>query len=394
MGNGRLLSRVLILHSRVGGGHQSAAQALAAALGSAQPGLGVQLADVYVDHASFPVSRFPTYYARLARYHPRLWGLVFSVSNAASSQAAPIRLTSVLRPFLRPGLIRLLELERPDLVVSVLPGVNDLLVEALRSAPQPARFEVVLTDWAAIHRSWIAPGVDHYTAPNETAHQDCLRFGAEPELVDVVGIPLRPQFRADSAPAAGRAATLRGIGLAPDRFTVLAMVGAEGSPRAFANIAALADLPLDAQLVVVCGRNQRLRRQVEALGGGLPRRALGFVDHIADLMRASDLLVTKAGGVTLAEGFACGVPVIVHDVLPGQETGNASYVRARQAAVYAPTGAELRQAVAELANDPDQRAELVRHGNELARPDAAERIASAMLTRLDRVSSERARRAG
>ena len=58
----------------------------------------------------------------------------------------------------------------------------------------------------------------------------------------------------------------------------------------------------------------------------MPLHALGFVDNVAELMRAADMLVTKAGGLTLAEAFCCGVPVVVHDVLPGQEAGNLEYV--------------------------------------------------------------------
>jgi processive 1,2-diacylglycerol beta-glucosyltransferase len=317
-------------------------------------------------------------YARLARYHPRLWELLFHATNRADLGPGG---AALLRPLIQPRLAALLEQEQPDLIVSVLPVVNSLLVDAAGRLPRPARLEVVLTDWAEIHRTWVAPGVDFYTAPTDQARQDCHGYGVPPVAIQVVGIPVRAQFTTGSGGESARISVLRELGLEPSRFTILAMVGAEGSPRALRNIAALTDLPLAAQLIVVCGRNRCLLDQVEALPGRLPRRTLGFVHNVADLMRSCDLLVTKAGGVTLAEAFTSGVPVVLHDLLPGQEAGNMRYVLRHEAAVFAPNGAALRQAVTTLFEQPERRAALAASGRDLARPEAAATIASALLRR-------------
>jgi processive 1,2-diacylglycerol beta-glucosyltransferase len=114
----------------------------------------------------------------------------------------------------------------------------------------------------------------------------------------------------------------------------------------------------------------------------LPVQVVGFVDNVAELMRAADLLVTKAGGVTLAEAFASEVPVVVADVLPGQEAGNVAYAREHQAAAHARTPRALAEIVRRLRAQPDERAALARAGRALATPDAAPRIAAAMLNRL------------
>jgi UDP-N-acetylglucosamine:LPS N-acetylglucosamine transferase len=165
------------------------------------------------------------------------------------------------------------------------------------------------------------------------------------------------------------------------RFTILAMVGAEGSPRALSNIARLAQLELDAQLLVVCGHNDQLRRHVERLTTGLPLRAVGFVDNVADLMRACDLLVTKAGGVTLAEAFSCGLPVVVHDVLPGQEAGNLQYVLGHEAVLFAPDADSLAGIVHDLVQDPPRRGALAERGARLARQSASQQIVRSLLDR-------------
>src|SRR5215216_4311989 len=162
--------RVLIVHSRVGGGHLSAARALAEELESTGEAY-TRLIDAYVDCGRFPVTMFPAAYARLARNHPRLWWTVY---HATDTRVDP---KHVLRPFLSRGVTRVLQEYQPDLVVSVLPAVNGVLAQA--SARTGARLEVVLTDWHSVHRFWVARGVQHYTVPTTSARADCVRFGAD-----------------------------------------------------------------------------------------------------------------------------------------------------------------------------------------------------------------------
>ncbi|MDQ3809009.1 MAG: glycosyltransferase [Chloroflexota bacterium] len=349
--------RVVLVYSRVGGGHLSAARALAEALEGG--GATTQLVDVYLECARFPVSMFPRAYAQLARHHPRLWSILFHASNSG------LDARRVLGPFLRTGLRRLIHRYRPRVVLSVLPVVNGLLAEV-------ARTEVVLTDWHSVHRFWVAPGVAHYTAPTESARHDCIVVGAPADAVDAIGIPVRRGFV--------EAARRRSPG--PGPLAVLVMVGAEGSPRALESLRALLQAPIDGRVTIVCGRNDQLQRQVRSLPSRLPVEALGFVEDVPDLMRSADLLITKAGGVTLAEAFCCGLPTVVYDVLPGQEQGNLSYALRHGAVMYARTPAALARVVADLFSDPVRRDQLAQAAYRLARPDAAARIAARVLARL------------
>jgi UDP-N-acetylglucosamine:LPS N-acetylglucosamine transferase len=357
----------------VGGGHLSAARALADELEST--GLvSARLADIYLESGRFPLGYFPAGYARLARSHPHIWTALYRSTERADP-------TAVLNLFLRSGVDTLLRTERPDLVVSVLPLVNGVLAEA--TAQRALRLEVVLTDWFHIHRLWIAPGVQHYTAPTEAARKELIRRGVDPESIDSIGIPIRSTFAEASGGADLRARVLTGLQLDPARFTLLAMVGAEGSPAALRNVARLSMLDLPAQLIVICGRNETLRQKVARLPARIPVRALGFVNTIPDLMRAADVVVTKAGGLTLAEAFSCGAPVVVHDILPGQEAGNLEYALRNHAAEFGATPAELERIVRALYADPDRRQRLAERGARLARPAAARQIAENILRRAE-----------
>jgi UDP-N-acetylglucosamine:LPS N-acetylglucosamine transferase len=364
--------RVVLVYSRVGGGHLSAARALAEEL-EATGEATATLVDAYVEYGQVPVTWFPALYARLARYHPHLWSMVYHGSQRLDPQR-------ILGPFLRRGFKCMLAEQQPDLVVSVLPGVNGLLGEATKLLQ--ARLEVVLTDWHAVHRYWVGAGVEHYTTPTESARQDCIRFGAPASAVSVLGIPVRRKFREVVDRATVRQKCLSELGLDPRRFTVLTMVGAEGSPRALKNVARLAQLDRDLQLLVICGRNADLRQQVEQLQTRTPLLAVGFVDNVAELMSSADVLVTKAGGLTLAEAFSRAVATVVHDVLAGQEAGNLEYVLQHKAVEHAPDPPALGGLIAALFDDPGRRAALAERGARLARPAAAQEIARDLLGRL------------
>lgn len=368
-----------IISSRVGGGHQSVAQALAEAFADLdRDDLDVAVDDLYLELARFPASRFPWLYATMTRSHPRLWRFVFNVTNRPPKRG---RFELLGESIGGPRLARALAERRPDVVISVLPGVNGFIARSLARHGSPSPVEVVVTDWADIHLGWLSARVSHYNVPTEAAAETCRAAGIPASSVSVVGFPVRRQFAQARPSDAGRRAARERLGLPIGRFIVLAMVGTEGSAGALAHLAALGWADLDAEIVVVCGRNERLRRRVAALGHPGHVRALGFVEGIADLMTASDLLVTKPGGVTLAEAFCCGVPVLAFDPLPGQEERNARYVVSKGAAMLATGPNGLVELATDLRRSPTRRASLAASGTALARPSAATDTALAIISR-------------
>ncbi len=353
--------QVQIFTSVVGGGHRSVAAALAEALADlSRADLEVWVDDLYVDLARWPASRFPRLYAAATRDHPWIWRTVYRLTNRPPGRG---RLELLGDPIGGPRLGRLLVQRRPDTVVSTLPGVNGFVARSLGRHGLRPNLEVIVTDWADVHLSWVARGVSHYTVPKESVAQTCRRAGVPPTAIRVLRLPLRRQLAAPpdvrSAPAAREAYGLRGRLRHPgnDRH--------RGSARALDHLAALTRIPLDADIVVVCGRNERLREQVRALGGPSPVHALGFIDEVAALMRAADLLVTKPRGVTLAEAFCVGLPVLAFDPLAGQEEANARFAVAHGAAELAQSPRHVAELATELRWSAPRRAELAGGGARL-----------------------------
>jgi 1,2-diacylglycerol 3-beta-galactosyltransferase len=361
----------------VGGGHQSIASALAAAIERQQPGAVVaKPTDVYLDHSRFPVTLFPRLYAGLVRHHPALWSLLFRLTNTPSTSAVP-----TLNYFLSSGISQLLVTERPDIIISVIPLINGVIARSISIMINRPRFEVFVTEWCDIHHSWIAPGIDHYLVPTLDVKRDCVRFGVAPAKIDVVGFPVREEFfRTDEI--VRRVDVLRSMDLEILKFTVLFMVGAEGSPRSLLFISHLLSLNIDAQVIIVCGRDDVLFTKVKGIRSRMRFKALGFVRDVAALMRCTDLLVTKAGASTLAEAFAVGIPVIVNDVVPGQEMGNVRFAAGRGAVWVAESPQRLGGMIVEAIRSPDKCAALRAGGEGLSSAGAAQAAAAALLARL------------
>ena len=357
----------------------SVARALAEGLRAlGEPSLDVWIDDLYVDLARFPAGRFPWMYAITTRRMPWLWRAFYRATDRPPRRR-PFRLAEDALG--GPGLRRILGERRPDAVVSVLPGIADFTARSLASVGVSATIEVVVTDWSDIHLGWASHAATHYSVPTESAAATLRDAGVPGEKVTVAGFPVREQFVGLRLDEASRRAARDRLGLPPNRFVLLAMVGTEGSPAALAHLRALAMAPIDAEILVVCGRNARLQRRVSRLETVNSLRALAYVEDVASLMLASDLLVTKAGGVTLAEAFCCGVPVVVFDPLPGQEEGNARFVTAQGAAELATSPRELASIVSELRWSPAHRSSLREHGARLATSGAALRTAAAILQR-------------
>jgi len=378
--------QVQIVSSRVGGGHQSVAQALREALLQVQPDpIQVWIDDLYVNLSRRPAARFPWFYATVTRRYPWLWRYIFDVTNRPPSGPRYNWIGDVIGG---PALGRLIAERRPDAVVTVLPGTTGFIARSVIRSGIAANIEVVVTDWADVHLGWASTFPAQYTVPTDNAVRTLTSVGIPPSCVDRHGFPVREQFsKVERGPKAKRRARER-LNLPQDRYLILAMAGTEGSPAALAHLGAVARAPLDADLVVVCGRNRRLFRRVERLEAVNPVRPLAFVENVADLMVASDVLLTKTGGVTLAEAFCCGLPVLAFDPLPGQEEGNARYAVACGAAELATSPAHLATLATELRRSPERRAALSAAGRCLASPGAAMDTARAIVERIRHAAPE------
>ncbi|HSD30091.1 MAG TPA: galactosyldiacylglycerol synthase [Vicinamibacteria bacterium] len=239
----------------------------------------------------------------------------------------------------RPAIVRTLaawlrEQPRPAAVISVMPNFNGVMRDAIREAIPGTPLVVVLTDFADFPpRFWIEPGLDRVVVGTDEAREQALAIGIPEERVSrVSGMVMHPRFyRAGGPSVRGRVREELGFGEAD--FAVTLLFGGKGSPEMAQLSERLLATDPAFRVVAICGENPRLHARLAPLearaAGRLVR--LGFTDRVAELLAASDLLVTKPGPGSLSEAFHQGVPVVVTrnvHTIP-QERFNTDFVRDR-----------------------------------------------------------------
>jgi 1,2-diacylglycerol 3-beta-galactosyltransferase len=253
----------------------------------------------------------------------------------------------LLRPFVSQSLRR----HNPDLIVSVHPLLQSVVVRAVSRRRQAMPFVTVVSDLITIHPVWFDPAVTLCFVPSEEGHRQALQAGLRPEQLRQFGLPIRPAFARAPRPVAE---LRQSQGMVVDAPAVLIVSGGEGmGPVDEIARAVAARLATDSattgrlagQLVVVCGRNRELYDTLQAHAWPVPALVKGFVDDIWNWMAACDCIITKAGPGTIAEALALGVPILLSGYIPGQETGNVPYV--------------LKHGVGAYVEDPWQIAEVI-----------------------------------
>jgi 1,2-diacylglycerol 3-beta-galactosyltransferase len=371
---------LLFLVADTGGGHRASAEAVARRLAAAHPGrFATHVLDPFVQASPRLVGRVVGLYSPITRYTPWMWGALYHATNSRAAVAA-LR-GSALR-LVEPGLREVVTTLRPAAVVSFHPLLNHVAWRALRSLPGPRiPLATVITDLVDVHASWTCAEVDAVVTSSPGGLDRARRAGVPASRCFDLGLPVDDSF-ASPAPAGSARRSLRvRLGLTPDRFTVLLSGGGEGSGGLPRRAQALLDGVPDADVVVICGRNEKARAALESLRASSPElgprlRVLGFVRNMPEWMRACDLLITKAGPGTIAEALCSRVPLLLTSHLPGQERGNVDFVVDTGAGRYVPRVDDMVSAVRELSQPGSASLvamrEALRHA---ARPQATAQIA-------------------
>ena len=324
------MREVLLFTIDAGGGHRSAARAL------------VDAAEETQTSWAFRVENFQETLLRLDLLK-RLTGVsledAYNLILRRHWNALMVPLLRLMHAGIRirrPAIVRMLTKwlqaqPRPAAVVSVMPNFNGVMRDALRVAHPGVPLIVVLTDFADFPpRFWIEPGIDRLGVGADEAREQALALGVPAERVSrVSGMILNPTFYRRGGAEAGKALREE-MGLGPEDLIVTLLFGGKGSPEMLPLTHALLEADPDWTVIAICGDNPGLLERLAALEQrhGRRLRRLGFTDRVAELMAASDVLVTKPGPGSLAEAFHQRVPVVVvrnRHTIP-QERFNTDYV--------------------------------------------------------------------
>jgi 1,2-diacylglycerol 3-beta-galactosyltransferase len=324
------MKQILILTADYGYGHRSAANAIAEALRETH---GKDCQVEIVNPLDDP--RAPAFfkenqndYDRLVREMPDLYKLGYQVSESRLvgdliKGTFTLALFNVLREIIRQ--------KQPDIIVCTYLFYQGILSAVFASEKRHIPLLTVVTDLETVQSLWFHPAADLCLVPTQTVYDLAIEAGLPPEKVKITGIPVRPELvKGDQDQASLR----RSLGWRPDLFTVLA-IGSKRIEHLYDALRVLNHSGLPIQLVVVSGGDDELYRRFQETEWHVETHCYNFVAEMGTFMRAADCILSKAGGLTVSEALACGLPLILIDVIPGQETGNANHVVSGNAGVLA-----------------------------------------------------------
>ncbi|NTU79070.1 MAG: UDP-N-acetylglucosamine--LPS N-acetylglucosamine transferase [Chloroflexales bacterium] len=368
---------ILIVHASLGTGHASAAAALSEAFRRHERDAVV--VDV-LDYAN-PIMRaaLNQYFKQTSQRTPQLYKLLYDQSDTTDVEEAfsgNRLLTSLERPFLSQFEQLVADL-RPEAVISVHPVPGHILAHNKQIGTLPQPLYVVITDYMA-HSSWLVPDVDRYFVPSEFTRRGLMLRGVPDARIGVTGIPVGLEITEPKEPAALR----ERYQLPRDRPVITLFGGGIDAERVRLMVTQMLDGGTPGVLVVVAGRNEQLEAALADLGDGpfMGLRRYGKVDHVDDLIAASDLVISKAGGLIVSEVMARGTPMVIIDPVPGQEEWNADVVAGAGAGIQLRMPETVPAAALYLLSQPERLALMGRQARLIGRPQAALDIAESVLS--------------
>jgi processive 1,2-diacylglycerol beta-glucosyltransferase len=361
--------RILIVSASAGAGHVRAGDALLAECH--RRGL---TDSAHWDLLKYTTPLFRHLYAKtyldIVNRAPRMMGWIYDQTDTPWKGEKRRLFFEQLnaQPFLRA-----LKKFQPDIILCThfTPGV--LISHLYDNGQFPVAPSIVLTDFDC-HAMWLAPSYRHYFVAVDEAKAYVAALGIEPAAIHVTGIPIDPIF----SQLRDRTEMRRLHNLALDRPVLLVTAGGFGVGPMVPLIQQLLQIKPAAQIVALAGKSKKLLDQLTRFRSTLPDPAallpIGFTREIDQLMAAADLLISKPGGLTVAESLARGLPMCIVNPIPGQEQRNADLLLESGAAIKCNNLLTVSYKIERLLNDPGHLAALRKNTQTLAHPNAARDI--------------------
>ena len=335
-----MAKRVLIVSARMGAGHDGAAKELAKTL--TERGFEVETRD-FLDAAPFVGRLLERTYELQLDHAQWSYEALFRISSTVKSIKPPIVTLFYLIFF--PKIRKWIKELDIDIVMATYPFASLVLGRARRSTIRPMKIPTYtfLTDFS-VHTMWVDEGVDGYLAVHNISVRQVQQLVNKTPVV--VGPAVSDKFRTISME---NMMDLRNeFGIPLNASCALIVAGSWGVGDLKDTLNSLSFSP-EIFPVVVCGKNEALRLDLERKGNGL---ILGWTDKMPELMRACDVVIQNAGGLTALEAFAANVPVVSFNPLKGHGLRNVIQMEAAGVSLWAKNRDELIEVIHELKEHP------------------------------------------
>lgn len=363
--------RILILSASTGGGHMKASTAIKAHILSKDKNAIVEISDTLKYISPILDKTISDGYEYLAKKVPKMYGIMYKQSNKETALNSFVYKFNAL---FSKKLIPLLEDFKPDVIVSTHPFTTEMFSNLKDILNIKIPLICIMTDYAP-HKAWLNKNVDAYIVANNKMVNAMVNSGINQNIIYPYGIPIEDSFFTKKE----RTATLKEIGLSDALPTILIMAGSFGVTDILKIYNRIIKINIDFQIIIITGRNKKLYESFEKIlyreeslltfgkhsikkphinksKKEIPTKntkLIYFTNEVSKYMFASDLIITKPGGLTVSEALACNLPMAIFNAIPGQEEENADFLIDNNMAVRLGKGSSCEKTIQKLLSDRD-----------------------------------------
>lgn len=263
-----------------------------------------------------------------------------------------------------------------DVVINTFP-MQALPIYKQRTKPG-IPFINVLTDFC-LHTRWISDGIDYFFVACNSLKNELMDTGINGNKITISGIPIKEEFYQNTLDSSHGDFSSNKI------KKLLISAGAYGVLKDLAHILDELKIKEDLHITVVCGSNQLLFKELmHEYQNDTNITILGYVSNMANLMTQSDIMVTKAGGISLSEALAIQIPLVLTPAVPGQEKDNANFFEKEGMAIVTKSEEEIAPAVLSLLKQPLLARSISKQMEKHFHPNSAALIVDKVLTLIEK----------
>ena len=320
--NNRERDKYLILSATFGEGHKQVANAISEAVSNVVADAEPITIDImeWVHPNLYPISHY--IYKKGIKKFPQVYSFLYEKTRVKSSFS--VKLNSIFLSGMQ-TVLKIIQEIKPKVVVSTYPFAAGIISKLKEQGLIDIPAVTIITDYTD-HSYWIHRSTDQYVVGSARLRDQLIALGVEADKIKNTGIPVRKRFM-DVLP---KDLLLEKYMINPNIFTLLIMGGGDGFfGKGLSTFKALESISTPMQLFIVCGKNKKLKTQLESelKDSKHDVRILGYCEKVEELMAISDLMISKPGGVTTSEAMAMDLPILIYHSLPGQEEINLNQLK-------------------------------------------------------------------
>lgn len=366
--------KTLILSVSAGQGHNVAAQAISDYIISQDSTSEVRIVDTLKYISPMLDKVLIGSYLSALQVYPKAFTYLYSIFNKKDDSV--LSLVEKLEEAISWRILPLIREMMPDVIISTHPFTTQMLSVLKEDNKLNIPTLAIITDYGS-HALWVHPGIDYYVVAHESVIPELVQRGRSADTVLALGLPVRESFKEDFS----RKETLNKIGLSDEYLTVTLMGGSLALGNMKAILKQLDSIQRPFNIVVVAGHNEKLYDEALeiSLRSDKSIAVLKYCDFMGALLQATDLLVTKPGGLTVTEALITGTPLAIFKAIGGQEDQNRQFLLKHNLAIAIDNGDFYAQKIEALLFQGDELKKMSQRASLAAKPNSTKDIYSLLL---------------